>query len=79
MVAIGAGVLGLAVPQAAALAGFLLLAGVAFVLAVALLAWRGARRAADGDRVQAARVAAEQAREAARSEADRVRGAVADA
>ncbi len=39
---IGAGVLGLAVPQAAALAGFLLLAGVAFVLVNhALAAWLG--------------------------------------
>ncbi len=39
---IGAGVLGLALPQAAALAGFLLLAGVAFVLVNhALAAWLG--------------------------------------
>ncbi|MFT3971511.1 MAG: YhgE/Pip family protein [Micropruina sp.] len=39
---IGAGVLGLALPQAAALAGFLLLAGVAFVLVNhALAAWFG--------------------------------------
>jgi DNA recombination protein RmuC len=48
------------------------------VLVVALLAWRGTRRAAGGERVEAARIAAEQAREATRSEADRVRGTVAD-
>lgn len=42
LTAIGAGVLGLALPQAAALAGFLLLAGAAFVLVNhALAAWLG--------------------------------------
>lgn len=54
------------------------LALILLALAFAWLAWRGARRAAGGDRVEAARLAAEQAREATRSEADRVRGAVTD-
>ena len=64
--------------EAFALNPFTTLALLVLALVFALLAWRGTRRAAEGERVEAARLAAEQAREAARSEADRVRGAVAD-
>lgn len=62
----------LALHPATALA--LLLATLVF----ALLAWRGTRQGAAAERLEAVRIAAEQTREATRSEADRVRGSIAD-